>query len=100
MSEYGHVNDDTATVLRLFAARNDDRTRIGANRVTVARKATRLRASSVKRSIDSTIVHPVKDAWSVERTALSYGEVVSTNTKQRSFAAGGQVRLSDMHKNW
>lgn len=94
MSESGRSNDDTATVLRLFAARLDDRVTLS-RKVTVYRKATRSRASSARRTVDPTIVHPVCDAWSSERCTQGYGEMPSSNMKQRTMTGGGSTRLGD-----
>lgn len=56
MSEYGHVNDDPATIMRLFTQSRDDRV-VLKRTVRPYRQATRNRPSSVKRSFDPTIIH-------------------------------------------
>lgn len=66
MSEYGHVVNDSAAVLRLYARQNDDRTVIKST-VVHARKATRTRPSSIVRRVDPSIMHGPKSVAAMRR---------------------------------
>lgn len=111
MSEYGHVNNDPATIMRLFTSRNDERQALS-TKTRPYRKATRSRASTVVVRRDSTIVHPpITDQHVLNLRQDGMGcapqvggdEVTGGSTRPAKarivvVRPGGATRLGDYHR--
>lgn len=98
MSESYQSNTDNLTA---FLVGHLDAQHHTVTTFTKARKATRSRPSTLVTRIDTSIIHarkPLGSSWEMDMMRNGSSDSLCGDHRTRSVQAGGQLRLSDLHK--